>query len=118
MKVMKSIFILLAVLGLNLSVLAQQNNQGGNQQANESVEKIDELLKGELVPEDDDKNLTEEQKRRKKAIQEQEALWKNPDFKGYDKISKNSTNSPKHSRTTNLGWHYPITNRALTRFLK
>lgn len=28
MKVMKSIFILLAVLGLNLSVLAQQNNQG------------------------------------------------------------------------------------------
>ncbi|EMY77854.1 hypothetical protein LEP1GSC060_2682 [Leptospira weilii serovar Ranarum str. ICFT] len=30
MKVMKSIFILLAVLGLNLSVLAQQNNQGGN----------------------------------------------------------------------------------------
>ncbi|EMI62652.1 hypothetical protein MAL08_01615 [Leptospira noguchii] len=85
MKVMKSIFILLAVLGLNLSVLAQQNNQGGNQQANESVEKIDELLKGELVPEDDDKNLTEEQKRRKKAIQEQEALWKNPDFKGYDK---------------------------------
>ncbi|WP_426486921.1 flagellar coiling protein FcpA [Leptospira interrogans] len=85
MKVMKSIFILLAVLGLNLSVLAQQNNQGGNQQANESVEKIDELLKGELVPEDDDKNLTEEQKRRKKAIQEQEALWKNPDSKGYDK---------------------------------
>lgn len=40
MKVMKSIFILLAVLGLNLSVLAQQNNQGGNQQANESVEKL------------------------------------------------------------------------------
>lgn len=38
-----------------------------------------------MVPEDDDKNLTEEQKRRKKAIQEQEALWKNPDFKGYDK---------------------------------
>lgn len=80
MKVMKSIFILLAVLGLNLSVLAQQNNQGDNQQANQAVEKIDELLKGELVPEDDDKNLTEEQKRRKKAIQEQEALWKNPDF--------------------------------------
>lgn len=89
MKVMKTIFVLLAVVGLNLSLFAQNQQQGGGQQnqqeAKAAADKIDELLKGELVPEDDDKNLTEEQKRRKKVIQEQEAVWKNPDFKGYDK---------------------------------
>lgn len=39
MKVMKSIFILLAVLGLNLSVLAQTGNQPAPAN-NEAVEKL------------------------------------------------------------------------------
>lgn len=82
MKHMKQLLILILAFSLSISIYAQDQPQN---QPNQGEEQADELLKGELVPEGDDAGLTEDQKARTKVIQEQEALWKNPDFKAYNK---------------------------------
>lgn len=83
---MKKIKLLLILgLVLSLALFAQGQQQQPNPQDQEEVRKIDELLKGELVPEEEDADLTDEQRERRRIIQEQEALWKNPDFKAYNK---------------------------------
>lgn len=81
MKIIKYLLILHLFLGAS-AVFAQPANANESQAAKDQV---DELLKGELVPENDEAELTEDQKKRKKEVMDQEALWKNPDFKGYNK---------------------------------
>ena len=90
MKVLKRIVILLLVIAFQVS-FAQNQPQGGQankpqgQPTNESDKGKSDLLKGELVPEDDETGMSQEEKDRKKRILDQEAMWKNPDFKGYSK---------------------------------
>lgn len=43
------------------------------------------VIKGELVPDDEDAGLSDDEKKNKKLIIKQEAMWKNPDFVGYNK---------------------------------
>lgn len=81
---MKQLLILILAFSLSVSIYAQ-GEPNNNQQNQDEQKQADELLKGELVPEEDDADLTEEQKGRRQVIQEQEALWKNPDFKAYNK---------------------------------
>ncbi|MBM9589030.1 hypothetical protein JWG41_01125 [Leptospira sp. 201903075] len=83
MKIIKYLLILQLVSGF--SVLFAQTQPANAQDSQAAKDQVDELLKGELVPENDDAELTEDQKKRKKEIMEQESLWKNPDFKGYNK---------------------------------
>ena len=85
MKLIKNI-IILAMLASFHAAFAQAQPQGqGQPQGGQQNTGATDLLKGELVPEEDDANLTEEQKQRKKVIQDQEAMWQNPDFRGYSK---------------------------------
>lgn len=91
MKVLKRIIILLLVISFH-SVFAQAGNKPVQpaQPAQPAANTVSDsgktdLLKGELIPEENDAALTQEEKDRKKVIQDQEALWKNPDFKGYSK---------------------------------
>lgn len=81
MKIFNYLLVLQLALGTG-ALLAQAPNAQDGQAAKDQV---DELLKGELVPENDDAELTEEQKKRKQTVMEHEALWKNPDYKGYNK---------------------------------
>gem|GEM_PF-837996 len=80
MKILK--FLLVLQIAFAGSMLFAQAPAADSQAAKDQV---DELLKGELVPENDDAELTEEQKKRKQFVMEHEALWKNPDYKGYNK---------------------------------
>lgn len=80
MKITKGLFILLFLL--SFGNLFAQNNAPADASAN----KEDEVtIKGELLPDDDDTKLSEEEKKRKKKNIRDEALWKNPDFVGYNK---------------------------------
>ncbi|MCZ8237867.1 MAG: hypothetical protein O9346_10050 [Leptospiraceae bacterium] len=86
MKIMKQLLIIMLALSMSVGIYAQAQPQGQPGQAQgQDVKDTDELLKGELVPEEEDADLTEDQKERRKVVQEQEALWKNPDFKAYNK---------------------------------
>lgn len=82
MKMNKGLLILLALLSFG-SIYAQ-DAAAGNAPAGDKKE--DEVtIKGELVPDDDDSKLPEAEKNRKKKNIKDEALWKNPDFVGYNK---------------------------------
>jgi len=86
MKIMKQLLIIMLALFMSVGIYAQAQPQGQPGQAQgQDVKDPDELLKGELVPEEEDADLTDDQKERRKVVQEQEALWKNPDFKAYNK---------------------------------
>lgn len=82
-KIFFIIFLSFGLIGLFAQNQPQGNPQGQNPQTGDQPK--DELLKGELVPEDNDKELSPEQKTLKDKVQKDEALWKNPDFKGYHK---------------------------------
>lgn len=81
MKIFKYLLILHLVLS-GSAMFAQDAATADSQAAKDQV---DELLKGELVPENDDAELTAPQKELKKKTMEDESLWKNPDYKGYNK---------------------------------
>jgi hypothetical protein len=81
MKIFKYLLILHLVFS-GSAMFAQDANAADSQAAKDQV---DELLKGELVPENDDAELTAPQKELKKKTMEDESLWKNPDYKGYNK---------------------------------
>ena len=90
MKQLKLIFLMMLIAGIQVGVFAQGagagGNAGGNANAGGAAEgQKDDLLKGELIPEEDDSDLTDDAKARKKLVMEQEALWKNPDYKAYSK---------------------------------
>jgi len=83
---MKQLLIIMLALSMSIGIYAQAQPQGQPGQAQDpDANTADELLKGELVPEEEDADLTDDQKERRKVVQEQEALWKNPDFKAYNK---------------------------------
>lgn len=83
---MKQFLIIMLALSMSIGIYAQAQPQGQPGQAQDpDANTADELLKGELVPEEEDADLTDDQKERRKVVQEQEALWKNPDFKAYNK---------------------------------
>lgn len=82
MKIFKYLLILHLVVS-GSALFAQDANAAADSQA--AKDQVDELLKGELVPENDDAELTAPQKELKKKTMEDESLWKNPDYKGYNK---------------------------------
>jgi hypothetical protein len=90
MKIIKGIFILLVLVNLNLlfaqdtktAPAAAPAKDGAPAEPNEAGDTI----KGELVPDDDtDASLSEKERKDKKEILRQEAMWKNQDYSGYNK---------------------------------
>ncbi len=90
MKIIKGIFILLVLVNLNLlfaqaakeAPAAAPAKDGAPAEPNEAGDTI----KGELVADDDtDASLSEKERKDKKEILRQEAMWKNQDYSGYNK---------------------------------
>jgi hypothetical protein len=85
MKILKGIFILLILVSFNLTLIAQEAAPAGGAAAPAGGDKKEEqdAIKGELVPDDDQgAGLTDEHRKTNRL---QEAMWKNPDFVGYNK---------------------------------
>lgn len=78
MKITKGLLILLFLLSFG-NLFAQAKD------ASAADADDDVTIRGELVPDDDDTKLSDEEKKRKKKNIKDEALWKNPDFVGYNK---------------------------------
>ena len=86
MKTFKAILLLLILV--NFSLFAQNTgaNAGGAKDAKDEGPEAGDTIKGELVADDDtDANLSEEERKKKKDVLKQEAMWKNQDFVGYNK---------------------------------
>ncbi|MBK8396571.1 MAG: hypothetical protein IPL26_15230 [Leptospiraceae bacterium] len=90
MKIIKGIFILLVLVNLNL-LFAQAKDapapaaKDAAAGAGEGPEAGD-TIKGELVADDDtDAGLSEDERKKKKEVLKQEAIWKNQDYTGYNK---------------------------------
>jgi hypothetical protein len=81
MKIFNRLVILLVLINFGI-LYAQDPAPAGDASAANKEEEVS--IKGELVP-DDDATLSDEEKARKKEILKQEAMWKNPDFAGYNK---------------------------------
>ncbi|MDX1958953.1 MAG: hypothetical protein SFU98_10290 [Leptospiraceae bacterium] len=82
-----SLLIFLAIFSLNVSIFAQGGAPApaaGTPTA-DTKEEDENAIQGTLVPDDDDAALNDDEKKRKKEIVKQEAMWKNPDFVGYNK---------------------------------
>jgi hypothetical protein len=77
MKIFNRLVILLVLMNFNL--LYSQDAAAAAPTKEEEV-----TIKGELIV-DDEAGLSEDDKARKKDIINQEAMWKNPDFVGYNK---------------------------------
>jgi len=78
MKIFNRLVILLVLMNFNvLFAQTAEYKVGANKE--EEV-----TIKGELIS-DDETGLSEEDKKRKKDNIKQEAMWKNPDFAGYNK---------------------------------
>jgi len=78
MKIFNRLVILLVLMNFNvLFAQTAEDKVGANKE--EEV-----TIKGELIS-DDETGLSEEDKKRKKDNIKQEAMWKNPDFVGYNK---------------------------------
>lgn len=85
MKILNRLVILLVLINFNFLFAqgaATAPAGGDSNAANKENEAVS--IKGELVP-DDDSDLSEEGKKRKAEVIKQEAMWKNPDFVGYNK---------------------------------
>jgi len=76
MKIFNRLVILLVLINFNL--LYSQDNAAA------AAKEEEVTIKGELIV-DDEAGLSEDDKARKKDIIKQEAMWKNPDFVGYNK---------------------------------
>ena len=89
MKIIKGIFILLVLVNLNL-LFAQAKEAPAAAPAKDGAavepNEAGDTIKGELVPDDDtDASLSEKERKDKKEILRQEAMWKNQDYSGYNK---------------------------------
>lgn len=87
MKILKGIFILLILVSFNLTLIAQETPAAGGAATpaagGDKKDEAPDAIKGELVQDDDSgAGLTEENKKTNRL---QEAMWKNPDFVGYNK---------------------------------
>lgn len=76
MKIFNRLVILLVLINFNL--LYSQDNAAA------AAKEEEVTIKGELIV-DDEAGLSDDEKARKKDIIKQEAMWKNPDFVGYNK---------------------------------
>lgn len=76
MKIFNRLVILLVLINFNL--LYSQDNAAA------AAKEEEVTIKGELIV-DDEAGLSDDDKARKKDIIKQEAMWKNPDFVGYNK---------------------------------
>jgi hypothetical protein len=87
MNILKKLIVVFFVFQMGALMAQEQAAPAQAPAAGSALEadQKDDLLKGELVNEDDESDLTEDQKNRKRFNQEQEALWKNPDYKAYNK---------------------------------
>jgi len=74
MKIFNRLVILLVLM--NFSLLYSQDATAAKEE--------EVTIKGELIA-DDEAGLSDEEKARKKDIIKQEAMWKNPDYVGYNK---------------------------------
>ncbi len=88
MKIIKGIFILLVLVNLNL-LFAQAKDApapAAKDAAAAEPNEAGDTIKGELVADDDtDASLSEKERKDKKEILRQEAMWKNQDYSGYNK---------------------------------
>jgi len=91
MKIIKGIFILLVLVNLNL-LFAQDSKTAPAPAAKDAAKDAGEgpeagdTIKGELVADDDtDAGLSEDERKKKKEVLKQEAIWKNQDYTGYNK---------------------------------
>ena len=90
MKIIKGIFILLVLVNLNL-LFAQAKDAPAPAASKDAPaagegNEAGDTIKGELVADDDtDAGLSEDERKKKKEILKQEAMWKNQDYVGYNK---------------------------------
>ena len=84
----KVLFILFVLFSLN-GLFAQAGNPAAAPAPAKGTEATEEeaVIKGELIADsdEDDPKASDEEKKRKKDIIKQEAMWRNPDFVGYNK---------------------------------